>query len=75
MTEEKARKIAATLVRQFSKERVFAISLPRFEDLELLSMLLREDFGCTVVWNYMRNKISVYCPPENPVQAIEAKAI
>jgi len=64
MTEERAEKIAATLVRQFSKERYFAISLPKFEDLELLSMVLRESFGCTVVWNYQRNKINVYCPED-----------
>jgi len=68
MTEERAKKIAATLVRQFSKDRFFAISLPKFEDLEQLSVILREEFDCTVVWNYMRNKISVYCPEHRVVQ-------
>ena len=62
MTEERAFKIAATLVKQFCKERYFAISLPKFEDLDLLANVLRKDFGCTVVWNYLRNKINVYCP-------------
>jgi len=62
MTEEKAQKIAATLVKQFSRERFFAISLPKIEDLEIIARTLEESFRCTVVWNYPRNKISVYCP-------------
>jgi hypothetical protein len=62
MTEERAQKIAATLVKQFSRERYFAISLPKFEDLDLIAKILRENFGCTVVWSYLRNKINVYCP-------------
>jgi hypothetical protein len=62
MTEERAHKIAATLVKQFSRERFFAISLPKIEDLESLARILEVSFGCTVVWNYQRSKISVYCP-------------
>ena len=72
MTEERAFKIAATLVKQFSRERYFAISLPKFDDLDLLAGVLRRDFGCTVVWNYLRNKINVYCPelPAEPDKAV-----
>ena len=72
MTEERAHKIAATLVKQFSRERYFAISLPKFEDLDLIAKTLREEFGCTVVWNYLRNKINVYCPEviHTPDQAV-----
>lgn len=71
MTEERAYKIAATLVKQFSRERYFAISLPKFDDLDMLATILRTDFGCTVVWNYLRNKINVYCP-EPPLEVDKA---
>jgi hypothetical protein len=71
MTEERAQKIAATLVKQFSKERYFSISLPKIEDLEVIAQTLEQGFRCTVVWNYQRNKISVYCP-EIPVDDVRA---
>lgn len=66
MTEERAHKIAATLVKQFSRERFFAISLPKAEDLEAIARILEVSFHCTVVWNYQRSKISVYCPEVAP---------
>lgn len=66
MTEERAHKIAATLVKQFSRERFFAISLPKTEDLDALARILEVSFHCTVVWNYQRNKLSVYCPEPAP---------
>lgn len=61
MTKDKGEKIAATLIRQFSREKYFAISLPKLEDLELLAEVLSESFRCKVVWNSARSKISVYC--------------
>lgn len=63
MTTDKAQKIAATLIRQFSRDKHFAISLPKVEDLEVLADILRDDYHCTVVWSLERHKISVYCPP------------
>lgn len=63
MTTDKAQKIAATLIRQFAREKHFAISLPKVEDLEVLADILREEYRCTVVWSLQRHKISVYVPP------------
>jgi hypothetical protein len=72
MTVERAQKIAATLVKQFSKERFFAISLPKLEDLKVIADTLETGFHCTVVWNYQRSKISVFVP-EPPLE--EEKAV
>lgn len=68
MTEQRARMIAATLVKQFGREKFFSISLPKLSDLDLLGNTLRDEFDCTVVRNYARNKIDVYCP-EHPAVA------
>jgi hypothetical protein len=62
MTQQRAAKIAANLVRQFGRERFFSLSLPSFQDLDQIASMLREDHACTVVYNLQRSKISVHCP-------------
>jgi hypothetical protein len=68
MIEERAHKIAATLIRQFSKDKHFSISLPKTEDLEILADIFRDTYGCTVVWSYARHKIGVYVPQPQAVE-------
>lgn len=59
MTREIANRISSNMIRQFGREKHFALSLPSRADLELLAAAFVEDHGCRVVWHSETNKIAV----------------
>lgn len=57
-----AKKVAATMMRQFAKDGRFVLALPAKADLELMAEEFVTSFGCRIVWNHGTNRILVICP-------------
>jgi hypothetical protein len=64
MTRELATRIAGNMVREFSREKHFAFSLPSRTALDMIASSLSEDYGCCVVINEEANKIAVRVPSQ-----------